>query len=53
VKKIGITEPHKFKIGGGNWGETCNFVKIQFLENITRERATEIAYKIMSHITKD
>ena len=53
MEKIKIPEPHKFKIGGGNWGATSNFVKIHFFENITKERAEEIAQELMSHITKD
>ncbi len=53
MEKIRIPEPHKFKFGGGSWGDAVNYVKIHFFENITKERAEEIAKELMSHITKD
>ena len=52
-RPVKISEPHTFKIGGGSWGETCNFVKIHFFENITKERAKEIAHQLMELIDKN
>jgi len=52
-KVVKISEPHKFAIGGGSWGTTTNFIKIQFMDNISKERAEEIAHQLMEVIDKN
>jgi len=54
MEKVKISEPHKFKIGGHNYSKDygVNFIKIEFYEAISEERATEISEELMGLISK-